>query len=134
MRLAQLMNPRTGGHRVAGGERLGKTITLAKNQRYAEFIQEPFHVRRPSQHAAHRDQRRRARQWDRHPRGTQPRPLQTRSLPPEILANDRTRLFESPDTDLAPSEPESFFNTHKVGQIVTNRRDVREHARPTKAC
>ena len=37
--LATLMRD---GHHVAGGDRLGKTIIFAKNQRHAEFIQERF--------------------------------------------------------------------------------------------
>ncbi|QGF22444.1 DEAD/DEAH box helicase family protein [Raineyella fluvialis] len=37
--LATLM---TNGHRVAGGDRIGKTIIFAKNQRHAEFIGERF--------------------------------------------------------------------------------------------
>src|SRR5699024_5844746 len=37
--LATLM---TRGHRVAGGDRLGKTIIFAKNQRHAEFIEARF--------------------------------------------------------------------------------------------
>ncbi len=35
------------GHKVAGGDRLGKTIVFAKNQRHAEFIQERFDVNYP---------------------------------------------------------------------------------------
>ena len=33
--------------KVAGGDRLGKTIVFAKNQRHAEFIQERFDVNYP---------------------------------------------------------------------------------------
>ena len=35
------------GHKVAGGDRLGKTIIFAKNQRHAEFIQERFDANYP---------------------------------------------------------------------------------------
>jgi len=42
--LAQLMSE---GYKVAGGERLGKTIIFAKNQKHAEFIQERFDVQYP---------------------------------------------------------------------------------------
>jgi type I restriction enzyme R subunit len=42
--LAQLMSE---GYKVAGGERLGKTIIFAKNQLHAEFIQERFNVQYP---------------------------------------------------------------------------------------
>ena len=37
----------TDGIRVAGGDRLGKTIIFAKNQRHAEFIYERFVVNYP---------------------------------------------------------------------------------------
>ena len=37
--LEQLM---TRGQKVAGGDRLGKTITFAKNQKHADFIQTRF--------------------------------------------------------------------------------------------
>ena len=37
--LATLM---TNGHRVAGGDRIGKTIVFAKNQHHAEFIRQRF--------------------------------------------------------------------------------------------
>lgn len=42
--LAQLMSE---GDRVAGGERIGKTIIFAKNQKHAEFIQERFDIQYP---------------------------------------------------------------------------------------
>ena len=35
------------GHKVAGGDRLGKTIIFAKNQRHAEFIQQRFDANYP---------------------------------------------------------------------------------------
>ncbi|WP_234026786.1 DEAD/DEAH box helicase family protein [Melaminivora suipulveris] len=35
------------GHKVAGGDRLGKTIIFARNQRHAEFIQERFDANHP---------------------------------------------------------------------------------------
>ena len=35
------------GHKVADGDRLGKTIVFAKNQRHAEFIQQRFDVQYP---------------------------------------------------------------------------------------
>ncbi|MDZ7865021.1 DEAD/DEAH box helicase family protein [Acidovorax sp.] len=35
------------GHKVAGGDRLGKTIIFAKNQKHAEFIQQRFDVSYP---------------------------------------------------------------------------------------
>ncbi|NMM89211.1 restriction endonuclease subunit R [Rhodococcus sp. SRB_17] len=38
---------RERGHKVAGGDRLGKTIVFAKNQRHAEFIQERFDANYP---------------------------------------------------------------------------------------
>lgn len=37
----------TRGHRVAGGDRLGKTIIFAKNQAHAEFIEERFNANYP---------------------------------------------------------------------------------------
>ena len=37
----------TRGHRVAGGDRLGKTIIFAKNQRHADFIAERFDANYP---------------------------------------------------------------------------------------
>ncbi|MFE9790000.1 DEAD/DEAH box helicase family protein [Nocardia salmonicida] len=37
----------THGHRVAGGDRLGKTIVFAKNERHAQFIAERFDVNYP---------------------------------------------------------------------------------------
>lgn len=42
--LATLMEQ---GHKVAGGERLGKTIIFAKNQAHAEFIEQRFNVAYP---------------------------------------------------------------------------------------
>ncbi|PJI95366.1 type I restriction enzyme R subunit [Acidovorax sp. 69] len=38
---------RERGHKVAGGDRLGKTIVFAKNQKHAEFIQERFDINYP---------------------------------------------------------------------------------------
>ena len=37
----------TRGQKVAGGDRLGKTIIFAKNQAHAEFIAERFDVNYP---------------------------------------------------------------------------------------
>ncbi len=37
----------TDGRQVAGGDRLGKTIIFAKNQRHAEFIAERFDINYP---------------------------------------------------------------------------------------
>jgi len=42
--LEQLMRE---GYKVAGGDRLGKTIIFAKNQRHAEFIAERFNINYP---------------------------------------------------------------------------------------
>ncbi|MDO5618004.1 DEAD/DEAH box helicase family protein [Kocuria sp.] len=42
--LAQLM---TDGHKVAGGDRLGKTIIFAKNQAHAQFIEQRFNIAYP---------------------------------------------------------------------------------------
>ncbi|MXP21954.1 DUF4145 domain-containing protein [Gordonia sp. HNM0687] len=42
----------TRGHRVAGGDRLGKTIIFAKNQRHADFIAERFDVNYPQYHGS----------------------------------------------------------------------------------
>lgn len=42
-----LMALMTDGHKVAGGDRLGKTIIFAKNQQHAEFIQQRFGVNWP---------------------------------------------------------------------------------------
>jgi type I restriction enzyme R subunit len=42
----------THGHRVAGGDRLGKTIIFAKNNEHAEFIAERFDANYP-EHAGH---------------------------------------------------------------------------------
>ncbi|MDQ0744667.1 type I restriction enzyme R subunit [Clavibacter sp. B3I6] len=47
--LATLM---TSGYKVAGGDRLGKTIVFAKNQAHAEFIQRRFDEQYP-EHAGH---------------------------------------------------------------------------------
>ena len=47
--LATLM---TDGLKVAGGDRLGKTIIFAKNQKHAEFISERFDLNYP-EHAGH---------------------------------------------------------------------------------
>ncbi|WP_404976897.1 MULTISPECIES: DEAD/DEAH box helicase family protein [unclassified Acidovorax] len=38
---------RERGHKVAGGDRLGKTIIFAKNQKHAEFIQQRFDANYP---------------------------------------------------------------------------------------
>lgn len=37
----------TDGHKVAGGDRLGKTIVFAKNQAHAEFIEKRFNLAHP---------------------------------------------------------------------------------------
>ncbi|GAA1088022.1 DEAD/DEAH box helicase family protein [Tsukamurella spumae] len=42
-----LANLMTGGHKVAGGDRLAKTIVFAKNQAHAEFIQHRFDLQWP---------------------------------------------------------------------------------------
>lgn len=42
----------TRGHNVAGGDRLGKTIIFAKNQKHAEFIEKRFNLAYP-EHAGH---------------------------------------------------------------------------------
>lgn len=47
--LATLM---ANGHKVAGGDRIGKTIVFAKNQRHAEFIEQRFNLNYP-EHAGH---------------------------------------------------------------------------------
>jgi type I restriction enzyme R subunit len=47
--LASLMRD---GHKVAGGDRLGKTIIFAKNQRHADFIVQRFDANYP-EHAGH---------------------------------------------------------------------------------
>lgn len=47
--LATLM---TDGHKVAGGDRLGKTIIFAKNQAHAQFIEQRFNINYP-EHAGH---------------------------------------------------------------------------------
>ena len=47
--LATLM---TRGHRVAGGDRLGKTIIFAKNNRHAEYIRQRFDINYP-EYAGH---------------------------------------------------------------------------------
>ncbi|WBB73792.1 DEAD/DEAH box helicase family protein [Micromonospora sp. WMMD1128] len=41
------------GHKVAGGDRIGKTIIFARNQAHADFIQERFDLAYPT-HAGHR--------------------------------------------------------------------------------
>lgn len=47
--LATLMKD---GHKVAGGDRLGKTIVFAKNQAHAEFVQQRFDINYP-EYAGH---------------------------------------------------------------------------------
>ncbi|RYP84230.1 DUF4145 domain-containing protein [Nocardioides guangzhouensis] len=47
--LATLM---TDGHKVAGGDRIGKTIIFAKSQKHAEFIEQRFNLNYP-EHAGH---------------------------------------------------------------------------------
>lgn len=42
----------TRGHRVAGGDRLGKTIIFAKNQRHADFIAQRFDANYPEFHGS----------------------------------------------------------------------------------
>jgi type I restriction enzyme R subunit len=37
----------TQGHKVAGGDRLGKTIVFAKNNAHADFIAERFNANYP---------------------------------------------------------------------------------------
>lgn len=41
------------GHKVADGDRLGKTIVFAKNQRHAEFIQQRFNDQYPDECGGH---------------------------------------------------------------------------------
>jgi type I restriction enzyme, R subunit len=48
--LATLMDK---GHKVCDGDRLGKTIIFAKNQRHAEFIQQRFDIQYPEYDAGH---------------------------------------------------------------------------------
>ncbi|WP_327023427.1 DEAD/DEAH box helicase family protein [Micromonospora sp. NBC_01739] len=43
----------THGHKVAGGDRIGKTIIFARNQHHADFIQQRFDLAYPT-HAGHR--------------------------------------------------------------------------------
>ena len=43
-----LENLMTDGIKVAGGDRVGKTIVFAKNQRHAEFIGERFNLHYPA--------------------------------------------------------------------------------------
>ena len=113
--LAELMSK---GHRVAEGDRLGKTIIFAKNQAHAEFIARRFDIQYP-QYAgtfarvithstayaqsliddfsvtdkapAHRHIGRHARHRHRRSRRRQPRLLQARPVQDQVLADDRTR-------------------------------------------
>ena len=113
--LATLM---TDGHKVAGGDRLGKTIIFAKNQDHAEFIEQRFDLNYPEyaghfarvithavtyaqspdrrlldqgQGAAHRDLGRHARHRHRRARGRQPGLLQAGPVQDQVLADDRPR-------------------------------------------
>ena len=108
----------THGQKVAGGDRLGKTIIFAKNQAHAEFIAERFNANYPhykgefarvihsqtevcaepdrrlleqEQGAAHRHLGGHARHGHRHARGREPRLLQAGALEDEVLADDRPR-------------------------------------------
>ena len=114
----------TDGYKVAGGDRIGKTIIFAKNQAHAEFIEQRFNVAvprvrrrvRPCDHAparrtprassttsrptgqgaAHRDQRRHARHRHRRARGRQPGLLQDGPVEVQVLADDRPRHPPAP--------------------------------------
>ena len=103
----------TRGLKVAGGDRLGKTIVFAKNHDHAQFIAERFNLNYPHykgefarvidfeteyvqnlidnfsirQRPAHRDLRGYARHRHRHPGGSQPSFLQARALKDQILAD-----------------------------------------------
>ena len=108
----------THGLRVAGGDRIAKTIVFAKNDAHARFIAERFDHAYPQykgecgrvitysddvravadrqllhdrEGPAHRDQRRHARHRHRRARRRQPRLLQDRPLVVEVLADDRPR-------------------------------------------
>ena len=125
----------THGLKVAGGDRLGKTIIFAKNQAHAEFIAERFdanypHLQgrlRPRDHlqdrvrpepdrrlldqgqgAAHRDLGGHARHRHRRARGGQPRVLQARALQDQVLADDRPRHAPVPGP-VRPGQDKEFF-------------------------
>jgi type I restriction enzyme R subunit len=105
------------GLKVAGGDRLGKTILFAKNQAHAEFIAERFNANYPhfkgefarvitfkteyaqdlidTSHqgagAAHRDLGRHARHRHRRARSREPGLLQAGALEDQVLADARPR-------------------------------------------
>ena len=108
----------TRGQKVAGGDRLGKTIIFAKNQAHAEFIAQRFDANyphykgefarvitfetavraepdrrllEPGQAAAHRHLGGHARHGHRHPGGREPRVLQAGALEDQVLADGRPR-------------------------------------------
>ena len=108
----------THGHRVAGGDRLGKTIVFAKNNEHAEFIADRFDANYPEhaghfarvityrteyaqsldrrflggqQGPAHRCLGRHAGHRHRRSGGRQPRVLQAGQIEDQVLADDRAR-------------------------------------------
>lgn len=109
----------TSGQKVAGGDRLGKTISFARNNHHAEFIRDRFDVHYPEyggaftrvithkieynqtliddfsaragQGAAHRHLGRHAGHGHRHPRGRQPRAVQAGTVEDEVLADAGAR-------------------------------------------
>ena len=141
----------TRGLKVAGGERLGKTIVFAKNNEHAEFIATRFNVHYP------------------HLKGEFARVitfkveyaqslidafsdaskaphiaisvvmLDTGIDVPEVLnlvvehltelgVMDPSRLYESPFTDVSPAGPDALFSQAQVDRIVEVLRDVKTKA------
>ena len=113
-----LENLMTRGHKVAGGDRLGKTIVFAKNNDHAEFIAERFNANYPhyagavragdhvqdrvranpdrrllrqGQGTAYRRFGRHAGHRHRRARGAEPGVLQDRALQDQVLADGGTR-------------------------------------------
>ncbi len=115
----------TRGHRVEGGDRLGKTIIFAKNNDHARYIEERYnanypqcrphrardHVQgdvrpvphrrllqpeEPAERPRHRHLRRHARHRHRRARGGEPGLRQAGLLQDQVLADDRPRHPPAP--------------------------------------
>ena len=122
--------------KVAGGDRLGKTIIFAKNQAHADFIVERFDANYPQlqgclrarhhhrrelraepdrrllesgQGAAHRRLGRHARHRHRRPGGRQSRLLQAGALQDEVLADGGARHAAVPGPVRAGDDKKIFY-------------------------
>ena len=150
----------THGHKVAGGDRLGKTIIFAKNQAHAEFIAERFDANYPHytgefarvitfkteyaqtliddfstsrQGAAHRDLGRHARHRHRRARGREPGVLQAGALEDQVLADDRPRHPPVPGPVRARARTRSSSTSSTTARTSSSSARTRRRRRALSA-